>query len=507
MIFIRCVSLVIASLLLVVSVASANQFTVSQVVIDSLDTDPPSAPLNVTATAASSDQIDLAWDASSDNVSVVGYRVYRDGVGLATTSSATYVDTGLAAGTSYAYTVRAFDGAINLSAHSATATAMTDNLPSESVTPKSAIGGMALSKVNIVDLRIAPVTNGAQISFSTDRPTRVQLSWGEGADAELGALAERTFAETHDTFVPGLAPDTTYTLRIRVIDRSGVVTTEVHTFKTMSLTDTTAPANVSLLSGIAEGEGALLTWKNPQADFSHVRIVRSDGGYPSDPHDGVLVYEGADESFKDQSSLKDISIRYYAVFAYDQAGNPASGAVVRVVKDGAIIPTPEVSPYAAPFAFEDMTFLQNGMPIEFLGSEITIDASMPLSLEINYERLPEHLKSIVVHLQDPENPNRIFSFLLRVNADKTKYVATIDALVRNGSFPLTLQILDYKERSISTIEGTVHTHGAPTSQELVPVLSILNKGYVGTALALMLLLISLYAILSVRVVRKHYASL
>ena len=49
------------------------------------DTSPPSAPTNLTATAASSSQVNLSWTASTDNVAVTGYRVERcQGAGCTT---------------------------------------------------------------------------------------------------------------------------------------------------------------------------------------------------------------------------------------------------------------------------------------------------------------------------------------------------------------------------------------------------------------------------------------
>ncbi|UJF34904.1 discoidin domain-containing protein [Paenibacillus hexagrammi] len=92
---------------------------------DQGDTQAPSVPGNLTAVAASSSQINLSWNASSDNVSVTGYEVYRDGKLIATTTSASYNDTGLKASTAYSYTVKAKDGAGNLSEASNTASATT----------------------------------------------------------------------------------------------------------------------------------------------------------------------------------------------------------------------------------------------------------------------------------------------------------------------------------------------------------------------------------------------
>ena len=50
----------------------------------SADTEAPSTPTTLTATAVSAAEIDLSWGASSDNVAVTGYIIYRDGTRLAT---------------------------------------------------------------------------------------------------------------------------------------------------------------------------------------------------------------------------------------------------------------------------------------------------------------------------------------------------------------------------------------------------------------------------------------
>jgi len=77
--------------------------------------DCPSTPTGLLASAVSSSQINLSWTASTDNVGVTGYRVYRAGTLLATLAAVTsYQNTGLAASTSYSYTVQAVDAAGNL---------------------------------------------------------------------------------------------------------------------------------------------------------------------------------------------------------------------------------------------------------------------------------------------------------------------------------------------------------------------------------------------------------
>ena len=68
---------------------------------------------NLTATATSSSQVNLTWTASTDNVGVTGYRVFRNGMQKATTSATSYIDTGLTASTTYTYAVSAYDAAMN----------------------------------------------------------------------------------------------------------------------------------------------------------------------------------------------------------------------------------------------------------------------------------------------------------------------------------------------------------------------------------------------------------
>ena len=84
------------------------------------DTTPPSIPTGLRAVAISTSQVNLSWNASTDNVGVTGYTVYRNGTTLATVngSTLTYADTAVAGNTTYTYAVDAFDAAGNRSAQS-----------------------------------------------------------------------------------------------------------------------------------------------------------------------------------------------------------------------------------------------------------------------------------------------------------------------------------------------------------------------------------------------------
>jgi hypothetical protein len=91
------------------------------------DDQPPSVPTNVQATALSWSSISVSWTASTDNVGVAGYRIYRNAspepVGTSPTTS--FTDSGLEPDTTYAYRVSAYDAAQNESGQSAQAAATT----------------------------------------------------------------------------------------------------------------------------------------------------------------------------------------------------------------------------------------------------------------------------------------------------------------------------------------------------------------------------------------------
>lgn len=91
------------------------------------DTIAPSIPTSLSATAVSPSQINLSWGASTDTggSGLAGYRVYRNGSHIASPSTNSFSDTGLATSTSYSYTVAAYDNATNTSGQSNTASATT----------------------------------------------------------------------------------------------------------------------------------------------------------------------------------------------------------------------------------------------------------------------------------------------------------------------------------------------------------------------------------------------
>jgi beta-lactamase superfamily II metal-dependent hydrolase len=93
------------------------------------DATPPTAPGNLSATSSAKRKIALSWTASSDNVGVAGYQVWRSSsptgtfTQIATTTALTYTNSGLTSGSTWYYRVTATDAAGNVSAASNTASA------------------------------------------------------------------------------------------------------------------------------------------------------------------------------------------------------------------------------------------------------------------------------------------------------------------------------------------------------------------------------------------------
>jgi chitodextrinase len=82
------------------------------------DTEPPTVPQNLTATPVSSTQIELTWDASTDNNDSISYHIYRNDQLLNTVTTTQYVDTDVTPGTTYTYAIVAVDFAGNASSQS-----------------------------------------------------------------------------------------------------------------------------------------------------------------------------------------------------------------------------------------------------------------------------------------------------------------------------------------------------------------------------------------------------
>jgi len=441
--------------------AVSAQFNINLTV--GADVTVPSTPTALTATAVSTSQIDLSWTASTDNVGVTGYKIYRDTVYVATTGGTTYSDVGLSAGTTYTYTVSAIDASLNESAQSASASATTFNAPT------SSSGGSQSGQQQpvIYDVVVSPSKFGAIVRFKTNVPTISTLSWGQTQSYELGTSVETAASVDHTISISGLVPATQYVYQIEAVNGYGARAYLLNqVFTTLSLE--AGAQNASNFTAKARTATIDLNWNNPIAsDFANVRIMRSDSFYPTDANDGEVVYEGKGESHADSDVM--VGTRYYyTLFVAYEDGTFSSGILadaripnpgeveipVDVIDDLPIAPT--VHPLINELTFLDFDFIQNGKSLTFSdGKTVLIDGDSNLTVSLKYEKVPEVLKTIAITLVDPEDTSQTFSFLLRVNSAKTAYVATIAPLGKSGRYQVRIAIVDYKNRGLKKIVGSL----------------------------------------------------
>lgn len=176
---------------------------VVQVIDASADTNPPTVPTALAATPVSFSRISLSWTASTDDTGVMGYKIYRNGAFVGSTTGNYYTDINLQPSTSYSYQVSAYDGAGNESAKSdaASATTLGDGTPPEAPTGVVATGA-SLSRMTLT--WNVPWDNTATTSYKVFRNgTQVGTS---------------TTASYNDS---GLAAGTSYTYRVSALDAAG----------------------------------------------------------------------------------------------------------------------------------------------------------------------------------------------------------------------------------------------------------------------------------------------
>jgi len=176
--------------------ASSNTFTTP-------DNQAPTVPTGMSGSAPNSGTVNLTWNASTDNVAVTGYRVYRGGSQIGTSATTSYSDPGRTGTTTYSYQVAAYDAVPNVSALS-TAISVT--------TPDT----------------IAPSTP-TSLSATAVSPSKINLSWGASADTGGSGLAgyrvyrggsliaspaTNSFSDT------GLASSTSYSYTVAAYDNA-----------------------------------------------------------------------------------------------------------------------------------------------------------------------------------------------------------------------------------------------------------------------------------------------
>jgi chitodextrinase len=180
------------------------------------DTTAPTAPTNLTATSITATSVVLNWSASTDNMGVISYQVYRGNTLVAEGGPASATISNLSAGTTYVFTVKAHDAAGNV----ATSTALT-------VTTASNGGGGGGGGVDVT-----PPSAPTNVMFSNLTTMSVTLSWTPSTD-DVGVVAYDVYVgntnlgttTTKSVTLFNLTSGTTYNFNIKARDAAGNVST------------------------------------------------------------------------------------------------------------------------------------------------------------------------------------------------------------------------------------------------------------------------------------------
>ncbi len=269
------------------------------------DTAPPSTPGNLTGVSGSPTGAALSWNASTDNVGVAGYYVYRNGVNVATTASTIYQDTGLTGATTYPYYVVAFDLGGNVSPPSLTVNVTTQDLTPPTAPPSVTATATTTTQINVTwaaatdDLAI-----GSYRVFQGTSPSNL---------VQIALTPATTFSYTSYS----LTPNTTYYYAVQAGDTSG------------NLSPMSVIVSATTLA-LPSTPGALAATASSTSTF---QIILAWGASTSGmPLAGYQIFRGTSSSNMAQigtvatTSYTDIGLSagtqyFYGVRAIDSGGN------------------------------------------------------------------------------------------------------------------------------------------------------------------------------------------
>jgi YVTN family beta-propeller protein len=231
------------------------------------DVTAPTRPTNLTASAVSSSQIDLSWDASTDDVGVMGYNIYRNGAYLKSVTATSASDTGLDPDTEYCYTASAYDAAGNESEQSYEGCATTGSTPN--ISPTVSITSPSTGSTH---------TEGDSITFS-----------GSGSDAEDGTLTGSSLVWTSSvdgqigtgtSFTRSDLSVGTHTITLTATDGEGATGSDSVSITISSsshtVIDTVSVGGAGYPSGVAVTPDGSYVYVTNQSDDAVVVIQTSD---------------------------------------------------------------------------------------------------------------------------------------------------------------------------------------------------------------------------------------
>ncbi len=302
---------------------SARTSSITATTMPLPDSTAPSIPSGLNATAVSASQINLTWNTSVDPVvssaqtsGIAGYRVFRNGVLLATVTAPSFQDTGLSPSTNYSYQVSAVDAAGNESAQSGNVSAVTPAL-ADATAPNAPTGlaGIAVSSAQI-DLSWNAATDRSKIGETTSGVSIYKIYQDSALAAAVSGTSYRAI---------NLSPATSYLFEVSAVDAAGneSARSAAVAVSTQLLSDTHAPSVPVNLTGVAVSSSRIeLSW-NPSTDYSDlIEKISGVAGYKI-YRDNLYMMTVVSPAYYN-AGLQPGESHTYQVSAIDAAGNESA---------------------------------------------------------------------------------------------------------------------------------------------------------------------------------------
>lgn len=310
-------------------------------VFTSIDTSSPSLPSGLSAASIGVVSFTLNWSASNDNVGVVGYDVFNNGVLVGSTGSTSFELTNLVPLTTYTTTVKARDGSGNVSASS----------------------GSLLVTTNADTTPPARVTS---LSFSSISDSGCTISWSPSIDDVAVARYEvfidgLLFASTVSPYVvvSGLSVNKIYIVYVRVVDTAGNYATwdETKAFLTRESVPPSVPEGLNA-TYIGAG-GFTLNWV-PATDNIGVtgyNVIMNGMGFGYSAIASIPI-----------TGLAPNTAYTMIVRSMDASGNYSAQSLPLLVTTTATGSVSDISPPSTPSSFTEVDVYPEGFTLSWVAS-------------------------------------------------------------------------------------------------------------------------------------------
>lgn len=385
------------------------------------------------------------------------------------------------------------------------------------------------------EIEVVPSEDHAVIVFKTKFASHMTLSWGNKGEYEIGSLAESWYHEQFNIRVENLLPSTHYYYYLTLTDTLSRVFHFEGDFVTTASIDNDAPPPPSEFRYALAPDFTLLRWTNPKnLDFSKVKLVRSDISFPKDQFSGKIIYEGAGENVSDLDVREGVTY-YYSLFSSDKSGNFSGPAILQLTykkpkntttniattsvpakpkdpllvdgkpyiftanSDGEILTGtinknigrpnicsitdnlftnkndlgyPQTTPNTLNLDASNIRFLQNKKTVYRNGSNIQLDSSYPMTLEIPFDKNPRFDGSTLVLCVDGNIFNERFGYLLNKDDSERKFGVVVPAFAYQGDYKFYVKMLELGGQEAVIATGLFSMKSVDNKGEVV------DKGFV-----------------------------